>query len=118
LVFETELSFGVCGLRTPLSFFWFDFLSLFGFAFGGAEFLTRGLAVAAFSEVALSATFSSLDGQMFDNTAVVLVAGLATTFSSFEVDDPEEQAVALMTSAITNGKDSFFSFMILLMGVA
>jgi len=34
------------------------------------------------------------------------------------VDDPEEQAVALMTSAITNGKDSFFSFMILLMGVA
>ena len=41
---------------------------------------------------------------------------LTTTFSSFEVDDPEEQAVAVMTNAITNGKDSFFSFMILLIG--
>jgi hypothetical protein len=50
-----------------------------------------------------------------DFVSEALAACLAGTFSSCE-DDPEEQAVALMTSAITNGKDSFFSFMILLIG--
>jgi len=56
----------------------------------------------------------TLDGHLA--LAFFEAAGLATTFSSFEVDDPDEQAVALMTNAITSGKDSFFSFMILLIG--
>ena len=112
-VFETELSFGVVGVRTPLFLVCFDFLSLFGFGFvaSPAAFLVRGAAGVFLS------TLRRLDGQSLgDFASEALAAGLPGTFSSCEVDDPDEQAVALMTNAITNGKDSFFSLMILLIG--
>jgi hypothetical protein len=80
LVFVEELSFDVCGVRTPLLEVCFELV----FLGGSAAFFVRGFA----------------------------------TTSSFEVVDPDEQAVAVRTNATTNGKDSFFSFMRLLLGAA
>ena len=77
-VFEAELSFGVCGVRTPLPLVCFDFLSLRGL--GGAEFFVRGLVARSVLRI--------LDGQSSDFFSEALAAGLATTFSSFE-DDPD-----------------------------
>jgi hypothetical protein len=47
-----------------------------------------------------------------EERAAFLVRGLAAT--SFEVEDPDEQEVAVRTSATTSGKDNFFNFMKLL----
>jgi hypothetical protein len=49
--------------------------------------------------------------------AAFLVRGLATASAFSDVDDPDEQAVAVSTNATTNGKDNFFNFMNLLIGV-